>query len=174
MMLRSAAVYVHRPAIDSIPVQTTADEFREAQAKLLAAYDACPASRSVRLAEPCLHTHYLECGEGDPVIMIHGGNSFAASWAPLIRPLSRHFHLYLPDRPGCGLTEKVNYRGLPFRQHSVAFLKGFLDAVAVERVSLVGNSMGGYFAFAFALAYPARVSKIAVIGAVPLINDAMP
>ena len=155
-------------------MQTTTEEFGKAQAKLLAAYDAHPESHFVGLPEPPLRTHYLECGLGDPVVMIHGGNSFAASWAPLISPLSRSFHLYLPDRPGCGLTDKVNYRGVPFRQHSVAFLKGFLDAVGVERVSLVGNSMGGYFAFAFALAYPARVSKIAIIGAAPLINDAMP
>lgn len=44
-------------------------------------------------------------------------------------------------------------------------VKGFLNAIGVERVSRVGNSMGGYFAFAFALVYPRRVHKIVAIGA---------
>jgi len=155
-------------------MQTTPEQFREAQDKLFAAYDAEPHSRFADLSEPVLHVHYLECGQGEPVVMIHGGNSFAASWAPLIKPLSRHFHLYLPDRPGCGLTDKLNYRGVNLRQHSVAFVKSFLDVVGLRQASLVGNSMGGYFALAFALAYPERVHKVAIIGAAPLINDAMP
>ena len=153
---------------------TTSDEFLDAQAKLLEAYRAQSDSHFVDLSEPALHTHYLESGQGDAVLMIHGGNSFAASWAPLIEPLSREFHLYLPDRPGCGLTDKVDYRGVPFRKHSVAFVRSLLDRIGIKRVSIVGSSMGGYFAFAFALAHPERVVKIAVIGAAPLINDAMP
>jgi len=82
--------------------ETTSDEFRDAQTRLLEAYGAQTESHFVALSEPALRTHYLESGRGDAVLMIHGGNSFAASWAPLIKPLSRQFHLYLPDRPGCG------------------------------------------------------------------------
>ncbi len=154
--------------------ETTFDEFRDAQARLLEAYGAQADYHFVDLSEPVLRAHYMESGQGDAVLLIHGGNSFAASWAPLIEPLSRQFHLYLPDRPGCGLTDKVDYRGVPFREHSVAFVRSLLDRIGLERVSLVGNSMGGYFAFAFALAHPERIVKIAVIGAAPLINDAMP
>ena len=155
-------------------LQTTLEQFREAQDKLFAAYDAEPHSRFANLSESAFQVHFLECGQGEAVVMIHGGNSFAASWAPLIKPLSRHFHLYLPDRPGCGLSDKLNYRGIDFRQHSVAFVKSFLDVAGLRQPSLVGNSMGGYFALAFALAYPERVHKVAIIGAAPLINDAMP
>src|SRR5258706_858025 len=158
----------------AIFLETTSDEFRDAQVKLLEAYRAQTDSHFVDLSEPALRTHYLESGDGDAVLMIHGGNSFAASWAPLIQPLSRQFHLYLPDRPGCGLTDKVDYRGVAFRQHSVAFVRNLLDRIGIGRISIVGSSMGGYFAFAFALAYPERVVKIAVIGATPLINETMP
>jgi pimeloyl-ACP methyl ester carboxylesterase len=162
------------PLLHSISMGATADEFSDAQARLLCAYEAVAQSRFVHLKDPPLKAHYLESGDGEPVVLLHGGNSFAASWAPLIQPLAAHFHLYLPDRPGCGLTEKLNYRGVSFREHSAAFVKRFLDAAGVERAALVGNSMGGYFAFAFALAYPERVSRIAALGAIPLINDAMP
>ena len=129
-------------------MQATPEEFLQAQAELLAAYGAQTESQFVHLPEVNLLTHYLECGQGDPVIMIHGGNSFAASWAPLLRPLARHFHLFIPDRPGCGLTQMVDYRGVSFREHSVAFVTAFCDSTGIERSSVVGNSIGGYFALA--------------------------
>src|SRR5438105_5129386 len=134
--------------------QATLERFREAQAKLFAAYDAEPHSRFADISEPALHVHFLECGQGETVVMIHGGNSFAASWAPLIKPLSRHFHLYLPDRPGCGLSDKLNYWGVDFREHSVALVKSLLDVAGLRQLSLVGYSIGGFFALEFVLAYP--------------------
>jgi pimeloyl-ACP methyl ester carboxylesterase len=155
-------------------MQTTPKEFLQAQTELLAAYGAQTESQFVHLPEVNLLTHYLECGQGDPVIMIHGGNSFAASWAPLLRPLAPYFHLFIPDRPGCGLTPMVDYRGVSFREHSAAFVTAFCDSIGIERSSVVGNSMGGYFAFAFALAQPQRVAKLAIVGAAPLINDVIP
>jgi pimeloyl-ACP methyl ester carboxylesterase len=165
----TASTPIRRPNMKATP-----EEFLLAQAELLAAYGAQTESQFVHLPEVNLLTHYLECGQGDPVIMIHGDNSFAASWAPLLRPLARHFHLFIPDRPGCGLTQRVDYRGVSFREHSVAFITAFCDSIGIERSSLVGNSMGGPFAFTFALAQPQRVARLAIVGPAPLINDAMP
>jgi pimeloyl-ACP methyl ester carboxylesterase len=90
-------------------MQTTPEKFLRAQTDLLAAYGARTESHFVHLAEVNLLTHYLECGHGDPVILIHGGNSFAASWAPLVRPLASYFHLFIPDTPGCGLTQMADF-----------------------------------------------------------------
>ena len=96
--------------------------------------------------------------------MIHGGNSVAVSWAPLLSRLQRTFHIYAPDRPGCGLTEKFNYLGIPFREHAVAFVRSTMDALGLRRAALVGSSMGGYFSLAFALAHPEQVSQLVTIG----------
>jgi len=65
----------------------------------------------------------------------------------------------------------LNYRGVPFRKHSVEFTRDFLDSIGVRKTSIIGNSMGGYFALAFALEYPDRVDKLILIGATPMIND---
>jgi pimeloyl-ACP methyl ester carboxylesterase len=110
--------------------------------------------------------HVLEAGRDDarPVVLIHGGNSVAAGWEPLISLLKDDFHLYAPDRPGCGLTDKLDYHGVPFREHGIGFVEAVLDGLNLKRASLVGNSMGGYWALLFAIAHPERVERLALIG----------
>ncbi len=141
-----------------------ASTFRRLQDAALAEAGVDVTSRFVDVSTPLLRVHLLEAGEGDPVLMVHGGNSVAASWAPLIAPLATQFHLLMPDRPGCGLTSGFDYRGIDLRGHGVAFLNGLVTALGCGRVALVGNSMGGFFALAFALAHPESVSKLVLLG----------
>ena len=140
------------------------DRFREAQERLFAQTGTRANSRFVTIPEPAMRVHVLEAGSGHPVLMIHGGNSVAAAWEPLLSLLQPHFHLYAPDRPGCGLTEKIDYRRVAFREHAVAFVRSVMDVLGLERASLMGNSMGGYWALVFALANPDRVDRLALVG----------
>jgi len=74
------------------------------------------------------------------------------------------WRMIVPDRPGCGLTDSFLYDGVDMRAHGAAFLEGVLDALEVEAASIIGNSMGGYFALCFALAHPDRVRKLVLAG----------
>lgn len=93
---------------------------------------------------------------------------------PLLAPLAARFHIFVPDRPGCGLTEPVDYRHVDFRKHAAHFVEAFLDALALPQVTLVGNSIGGFFSLAFALAHPERVRKLVLIGTPLGVNRWMP
>ncbi len=95
-------------------------------------------------------------------------------WTPILGSLERNFQLLVLDRPGHGLTEFFDYSGVDFREHAVAFVESFLDSQDLDRVSLIGNSMGGYFSLAFALEYPERVEKLVLIGAPAGIDEAVP
>ncbi len=110
--------------------------------------------------------HILEAGrdEARPVVLFHGGNSVAAGWEPLISLLRDDFHLYAANRPGCGLTDKLDYHGVPFREHAVGFVGAVLDGLNLKRASLVGNSMGGYWALLYAITHPERVERLVLIG----------
>ncbi|HEY3522060.1 MAG TPA: alpha/beta hydrolase [Candidatus Limnocylindrales bacterium] len=141
-----------------------AERFRRLQDVVLAEARVATTARFVELPKPPLRVHLLEAGAGEPVLMIHGGNSVAASWAPLLPYLAPRFRLLMPDRPGCGLTTPFGYRGVDLRSHGVEFIHGVLDAIGLERVALIGNSMGGFFAMAFAIAHPERVSKLVLLG----------
>jgi pimeloyl-ACP methyl ester carboxylesterase len=56
------------------------------------------------------------------------------------------------------------YDGVDLRGHAVEFVEGILDALGLEQTSLIGNSMGGYFALCFALARPERVHRLVLVG----------
>lgn len=153
---------------------STVEQFAVAERSAFRAYGANPESHFVTLPGSGIRTHYLESGRGLPLLAIHGGNSMSASWAPLVPALAGNSRLIMVDRPGCGLTDKLDYRGVAFRQHSVEFTREFLDAIGVPKTSIIASSMGGYFALAFALAYPERVDKLILIGSPPMINDSAP
>jgi pimeloyl-ACP methyl ester carboxylesterase len=146
-----------------------ADHFTATQARLLQETGTQVSSRFLTIQAPAArvqHVHVLEGGRdgAPPVLLLHGGNSVAAAWEPPLSLLQGDFRLYAPDRPGCGLTDILDYHGVPFREHAVAFVGGVLDALGLPRASLVGNSMGGYWALLFALAHPERVERLALVG----------
>lgn len=138
--------------------------FRRAQDRLLAGNGNIVQSRFVKLAKPSLRVQILEGGQGEPVLLLHGGDGMAAQWEPVLSRLGSSFHIYAPDRPGCGLTDMFNYRDVPLREHAVDFVGSTMDALGLKTANLVGNSMGGYFALVFALAHPERVKRLVTVG----------
>jgi pimeloyl-ACP methyl ester carboxylesterase len=146
------------------PVDLSAEQrFRDLQDRALSTYKVPGVSKQVSIAHPPLNVHFLDAGEGDPLLFLHGGNSVAAGWIPLLAKLDG-YHLLAPDRPGCGLTTKFNYSNVSLRDHATAFVGSVMDALGLNEAVIVGNSMGGYFALAFALSHPDRVSKLILLG----------
>lgn len=134
-----------------------------AQATLLEGTDPPVTSRAVPLPPPFGEAHLMEVGSGDPLLLMHGGG-VVTQWVPLMSRLASDFHLVIPDKPGAGLASPFDYRGVNLREHGTKFLLGMLDELSVDKISIVGSSMGGYFAFVFALAHPERVSKLVMAG----------
>jgi pimeloyl-ACP methyl ester carboxylesterase len=139
-------------------------QFIEMQGKLLAFYGVKAASRFLDLRRPSLHAHVLEAGEGEPLVLLHGGDGEAVNWAPLMGPLQAHARLYAVDRPGFGLTDAFDYRGVNLREHAADFVISVLDSLGIESATLVGGSMGGFFVLAASLAHPERVRRIVLVG----------
>jgi pimeloyl-ACP methyl ester carboxylesterase len=140
------------------------DRFRRAQDRLLAEGGNTIHSRYVQLEAPKMRAQTLEGGQGEPVLMIHGGFGTAAQFEPLLSRLSSDFHVYAPDRPGCGLSDMFSYVKVPVRQHAVDFIGSTMDALGLKSTNIVGNSMGGYFGLVFALAHPERVTRLITVG----------
>ncbi len=147
--------------------QTTADaaveRYRRLQTAALKNRRLEYSERDVNVTSLRLRAHVIEAGVGGPVLLVHGGNGVGAQWIPLMTRLGG-WRMIVPDRPGCGLTEGFLYDGVDMRAHGAAFLEGVLDALHVETASIIGNSMGGYFALSFALAHPSRVRKLVLAG----------
>ncbi len=107
--------------------------------------------------------HYLEAGSGPVVILLHGLGGDTSNWGPTIAPLSQKYRVIVPDQIGFGRSDKplINYRVATL----VDFLDGFYKALGISRASLVGNSLGGFTAAAFALAHPEKVERIVLVDA---------
>src|SRR5262249_33488076 len=111
-----------------------------------------------------LTVHYVRQGRGPVVVLVHGLGGFAESWRRTIDALAARADVLALDLPGFGLSAKPRTRyDLDFFVRS---LHGFLDVVGVGQVSLVGHSLGGAVAVAYALTHPARVDRLALLSAV--------
>jgi pimeloyl-ACP methyl ester carboxylesterase len=108
---------------------------------------------------------YLDVGHGQPVILIHGFGGSMWQWEHQQVPLSPHYRLITPDLIGSGLSAKPDIEYLP--EQTLEYFVGFMDALRIERATLVGNSMGAGLAIGMALAYPDRVAKLILVDGLP-------
>lgn len=111
-------------------------------------------------------THYHDLGEGTPILFLHGsgtGVTAAANWWLNLPQLSEHGRCIAIDSIGYGQTiaaEDVEYGIKEWVRHAVRVL----DALGIEKTWIVGNSLGGWLAFQFALDYPERLLGIVSMG----------
>jgi pimeloyl-ACP methyl ester carboxylesterase len=109
-------------------------------------------------------TYVIGRGDGPhPTLLIHGGLSQAGEWSLLAGRLPGH--VLIPDRPGCGLSYPIDYRGVDYRAAAAEWLRDLIDGIGADQVDLVGNSTGGFFSMVFAIAHPHRVRRLALVGA---------
>lgn len=107
--------------------------------------------------------HYHEAGSGSPVLFLHGSGPGATAWSNFklnIAALAATHRVLLLDQPGWG--ESDPFEAAP-GGHLPAIVQ-FLDALGIEKVSLVGNSMGAVNAIEFTMAYPDRVDRLVTMG----------
>ena len=110
-----------------------------------------------------LQLHYVEEGQGPATVLIHGLGGFAESWRHNVPELARHGRVIALDLPGSGRS------GKPRRAYTLEFLAQALDrllhTLGVDRVHLVGHSLGGAVAARYTLDHPGRVERLALLGA---------
>lgn len=112
-------------------------------------------------------TNYHDVGAGKPLVLIHGsgpGVSAWANWRLNMPVLGESFRVLAPDMLGFGYTE---WPKEPIRDIAVwvKHMAGFLDALKLDKVSIVGNSFGGSLTLAFMIAHPDRVERAVLMGA---------
>ena len=115
-------------------------------------------------------TNYHDSGAGDPVLLIHGSGPGVTAWANwrLNMPvLAETFRVIAPDMVGFGYTQSPS-QAIRDKRVWVDHLAAFLDALGVEKVSIVGNSFGGALTLAFMVAHPKRVERAVLMGAAGL------
>lgn len=112
-----------------------------------------------------LDLYYETAGDGSPLLMIAGLASDSQSWAPVVPLLSSGHKLFLPDNRAVGRTRPEDTpTSIDLMAEDCVAL---LDALELDRVAVLGHSMGGIVAMRIAARWPDRVHKLIVTSAGP-------
>lgn len=115
--------------------------------------------------------HYEVFGYGRPVLFLHGWMGSWRYWYPTIERVAEHFRTYSFDFWGFGDTRQVKSRHESIQSYSDQVIR-FLDELGIDRVLLVGHSMGGMVALKTAINHPKRISRVVAVGA-PIVGDSL-
>jgi pimeloyl-ACP methyl ester carboxylesterase len=108
-----------------------------------------------------IKTSYLLCGNGEPVIFLHGAGAGAVTWYPSINSISKNFQVLAPDIVGYGESDKPD---APYnRPYFSKWLKDFLKELKISKAHIVGLSQGGAIALQFAIDNPEMVNKLVLV-----------
>jgi 2-hydroxy-6-oxonona-2,4-dienedioate hydrolase len=121
----------------------------------------------VRVGEQDLQIHYHDAGSGPVVVMLHGSGPGASGWSNFNRNVEAFVaaghRVVLPDCPGWNKSDPLVCTSS--RSHlNAQVVRDLLDQLGVARAHIVGNSMGGASALAFALEYPERLDRMVIMG----------
>jgi len=109
-----------------------------------------------------LRLHYLEGGSGDPVLLLHGWPTSAFLWRNVAPAIAAHNRVLALDLPGFGKSDKPLDVSYSFRFFT-DILDGFLEAVGVDRVSLVVHDLGGPVGLHWVSQHPERLQRLALL-----------
>lgn len=109
--------------------------------------------------------HYLEIGSGPPAIMIHGMGGSANDWSENVGALGETAHLHILDLPGFGLSPPPEFAIDYTYEYVASFVAAFADHLGLDRLFLIGNSLGGAVSLRFAIDFPERTIGVIIANA---------
>jgi pimeloyl-ACP methyl ester carboxylesterase len=105
---------------------------------------------------------FLCAGHGPPLLLIHGIGDSSNTWLPVVESFATHYTVIAPDLLGHGLSDK------PRADYSIAAyangMRDLLSVLDIDRVSVVGHSLGGGVAAQFAYTFPERCDRLILVG----------
>ncbi len=109
-----------------------------------------------------INVNYATRGKGQTLLLLHGWNSSREQWSLNLRQLARGFRVIAVDLPGHGDSQVPPDFDFSLEAH-VAWLEGFRKAMRLGSFGLVGHSLGGTIAAAYAAEFPQRVRALVLV-----------
>lgn len=109
--------------------------------------------------------HYVDEGEGEPVVLLHGNPTWSFYFRELVKGLAHAYRCIAPDHIGCGLSARPGPSEYGFRlRNRVDDIEAFIAALGLEKdITLVVHDWGGMIGSAFAVRHPQRISRLVVL-----------
>jgi pimeloyl-ACP methyl ester carboxylesterase len=119
----------------------------------------------IRPQEVVLHGHtlsYVDSGSGEAILFVHGLLGSHRNWRYLVDRLDNTNRVTVPDLFGHGASEKHEGDYSPSAQ--AATLRDLINHLGIDRVTIVGHSLGGGISLAFCYLFPERVERLVLVG----------
>lgn len=117
-----------------------------------------------------IRTRYFDEGEGEPLVLFHGGHfgsndnvDLANNWDRNWPWFVKSFHVYAPDKLGQGFTDLPKSDNSYTMGDVVQHAYGFIQAMGLKKVHLVGHSRGGYVVTRLTLEHPELVKTLVIV-----------
>ncbi|MBB6463505.1 alpha/beta fold hydrolase [Flammeovirga kamogawensis] len=111
---------------------------------------------------PVGNMHYLDVGEGDPIVMVHGNPGWSFEFRKIIKEMSKTNRCIAVDHIGFGLSDKpYDWDYLPSKH--AENLEMLLDSLDLKNITLVVNDWGGPIGLSYAIKHPEKIKKIVVM-----------
>ena len=108
-----------------------------------------------------LKYHYVDEGEGETIVMIHGNPSWSFMYRDLIKPLSKKYRVIAPDHLGFGLSDKP--QNFPYRLEThIDNLEAFLLSLNLKKITLLLHDWGGPIGLGFAIKHPEKIKRLII------------
>ncbi|RLB52674.1 MAG: alpha/beta hydrolase [Deltaproteobacteria bacterium] len=111
-----------------------------------------------------LRYHYLDEGEGAPVVMVHGNPSWSFYYRDLVLALRGQYRTIVPDHIGCGRSDKPDDSRYEYTlERRVQDLGKLIDSLGLDKVTLVLHDWGGMIGMTWATQNPERVERLVLL-----------
>ena len=122
-----------------------------------------------------IRTRYFDAGDGEAMVLIHGGQwpatSSADGWAAIFDRLAARFHVYAFDKLGMGFTDNPKTDADYSMDAVIRHAEGFIRAIGLDRAIIVGHSRGALPAARIAVDRPELVSHLVILDTNALASD---
>ncbi|EKN65447.1 hypothetical protein BABA_19951 [Neobacillus bataviensis LMG 21833] len=116
-------------------------------------------TKSVKLSDTKIG--YVDQGEGEVIVLLHGFCGSSRYWENVIPELSKSYRVIAPDLPGHG-ESSIGNEGSSIEDYA-DIIKGILELLNVQKVTMFGHSLGGYITLAFAEKYSNHLNGFALV-----------
>ncbi|MDY6824982.1 MAG: alpha/beta fold hydrolase [Thermodesulfobacteriota bacterium] len=117
--------------------------------------------------------HYVDEGQGEPLLMLHGNPTWSFYYRQLIKRFAPNYRVLCPDHIGCGLSEKPRPSAYGYRlKDRVADLEAFIRQLDINRITLIVHDWGGFIGCAYALRNPERVRRMVITNTAAFLKPA--
>lgn len=120
-----------------------------------------------------IRLHYVDQGQGDPIVMLHGNPTWSFFYRNLAKQFSKNFRVVVPDHIGCGFSDKPLEYQYTLEQHIENQIR-LIEKLELKNITLILHDWGGAIGMGVATRRPHLIKKIVVMNTAAFTSEEIP